>query len=303
MAPAESAPGRGCSARHRCSRGRVVDDPAATHLDWTATERVGWIAGILGALLSGLGTVAAFLALRSQHPVKPSRSDSVQPMQVGPVPQAAAWLQVRRIQIDLAKAAKAGRIPVRTQVLSGMGGVGKTQLAARLSRRLAAHGDLDVLIWVTASTREAIVSAYAEAARAAGLAGSEIAPEAAATRLLGWLEHTRSRWLVVLDNLDAPGDASGWWPPSTKKYGRTVVTTRRRDAVLQNDGRRLILVDTFTAEEATSYLIRATGATAEQSSEVAALAADLGYLLSAGAGRSLHSRPSDQLCRVPRAAQ
>jgi len=248
-----------------------------TRVGWAATERAGWIAGIVGALLSGLSTAAAFRALRSQTPIAVSRHSSGNLIQVGPVPQAAAWSQPRRVQTSLAKAATAGRTAVLTQVLSGMGGVGKTQLAAELSRRMAADGQLDVLVWVTASRREAIVAAYAEAAGAVGLASAETGPETAATRLLNWLEHTHSRWLVVLDNLDAPGDASGWWPPSTR-FGRTVVTTRRRDAALQNDGRLLIQVDTFTAEEATSYLIRATGATAEQFSDVAALAADLGHL-------------------------
>jgi hypothetical protein len=246
-------------------------------VDWAATERVGWIAGILGALLSGLSTAAAFLALRSRHPDAASGRRPGRLIQVGPVPQAAAWSQSRRIQVPLAKAATVGRTAVLTQVLSGMGGVGKTQLAAQLSRHLAARGELDVLVWITASSREAIIAAYAEAAVALGLASAETAPETAATRLLAWLEHARSRWLVVLDNLDAPGDASGWWPPSTK-FGRTVVTTRRRDAALHNDARRLIQVDTFTGEEATSYLIRATGATVEQFSDVAALAADLGHL-------------------------
>jgi hypothetical protein len=250
---------------------------APARLDWTTTERAGWVAGIIGALLSCLSTVAAFLALRSQRASTPPGGEKVAVIQVGAVPQAAAWAQHRRTQIDLVRTATTGRAIPLTQVLSGLGGVGKTQLAANLSRELVNRGDIDVLVWVTASSREAVVSAYSEAARAVSLATPDTPPEVAATRLLGWLEHTRRRWMVVLDNLDTPGDASGWWPPATRT-GRTVVTTRRRDASLQSDRRRLIQVDTFTADEAVSYLARATGTTSGEPAEVAALAADLGNL-------------------------
>ncbi|MEU4562924.1 hypothetical protein AB0F72_31475 [Actinoplanes sp. NPDC023936] len=98
-------------------------------LDWAATERAGWVAGIIGALLSFLSTAAAFLALRShrQAGAPPGRRVADRLVHIGPIPQAPAWSQPRRTQIELAKAATSGRTTVLTQVLSGMGGVGKTQ--------------------------------------------------------------------------------------------------------------------------------------------------------------------------------
>jgi len=48
-------------------------------------------------------------------------------------------------------------------VLSGMGGVGKTMLAAYVARSLWRDGNVDLLAWVSASSREGIISAYEQA--------------------------------------------------------------------------------------------------------------------------------------------
>ncbi|MFI7431828.1 tetratricopeptide repeat protein [Micromonospora sp. NPDC049836] len=243
---------------------------------WAGTEQAGWIAGILSTVLALASFVFDRISGYRERGRERSPLDGV--VRVGRLPRQAAWLQDRRARIDLVKAARAGRTAVLTQVLSGMGGVGKTQLAAQFARRLDGNGELDLLLWVTASSRDAIIASYAEAAQAIGLAPvTEPEAEAAAGRLLGWLEHTDKRWLVVLDNLDTPSDAAGWWPPDNR-HGRTVVTTRRRDPILHTDGRILIEVDLFTPAEAAAYLTRATGEPAERRADLQALAADLGYL-------------------------
>ncbi|XVU24197.1 tetratricopeptide repeat protein [Actinoplanes sp. CA-054009] len=245
---------------------------------WEGTEQAGWIAGIVSAVLSLVSTIAAVVALR--RPAAPGpvagRSRGGEVLQVGRIPLTAGWLQDRSSRIDLAQAARAGRTAVLTQVLSGMGGVGKTQLAAQFARDLAGSGELDLLVWVTADSPDLIVSGYAEAARALGLAGGDVDPQTAALRFTGWLEHTGQRWLIVLDNLDTPADATGWWPPPNPA-GRTVVTTRSRDAVLHTDHRTLLDVGLFTEAEAVTYLGHALGTT-DDPDQIAAVAADLGYL-------------------------
>jgi hypothetical protein len=241
---------------------------------WKGTEKAGWIAGILGAVLALASFV--FDRLDASRERMPSAPQADRLVQVGRVPQQASWFQDRRTGVELARVAKAGRTAVPTQVLSGMGGVGKTQLAAQFARRLASSGELDVLVWVNASSRDAIVAAYAEAARAVKVAEPDVGRKAAAGRMLGWLERTDQRWLIVLDNLDSPAHAGGWWPPNTAN-GRTVATTRRRDAVLQSDARTVVTVDLFTPDEAVDYLTRAIGKPAARA-DLKPLAEDLGYL-------------------------
>ena len=243
-------------------------------LGWAGTEQASWLASVLGAVFA----LASFIFdRRDARPVEDQRPPPLGGLvQVGRVPPQAAWFQDRHTRIDLAKAATAGRTAVLTQVLSGMGGVGKTQLAAQFTRQLTAAGELDVLVWVTASSRDAIIAAYAETARELRLADNNTAPEAAAGRLMGWLERTHQCWLIVLDNLDAPADASGWWPPDNPN-GRTIATTRRRDAVLHTDSRALVTVDLFTAGESIGYLTRAIGEHTPRT-DVELLAEDLGHL-------------------------
>ncbi|MEV5238533.1 hypothetical protein AB0K89_05395 [Streptomyces cinnamoneus] len=171
----------------------------------------------------------------------------------------------------------------------------KTQLAADYALTAWGNGSgdtLDVLVWVTASTRSAVVAGYAQA-------GVELCrgdpgnPEQAAQALLAWLTHKAGakpcRWLIVLDdvadpdglaaNPDEPDKRYSLWPPANP-YGRTLVTTRRRDAALTGEGRRLVEVGLFTEAEATAYLSASLAAHGlhEPAGQLTALACDLGRL-------------------------
>jgi NB-ARC domain/Tetratricopeptide repeat len=194
--------------------------------------------------------------------------------QGGAVPALAQSFQERNLVRELdAALAKRGDAVV-TQVLSGMGGVGKTQLAVHCAR----HRRVDVLVWVAVSDRDSIVMQYAQAGGA--LAAAEgLDPQTAAQRFLTFLETTRCRWLVVLDDVPDAAAVRGLWPPSSPR-GRTVVTTRSRDAALLGEGRARIDVGLFTAAQATAYLRSQLAAHArrEPAEQLQGLAADLGYL-------------------------
>ncbi|MFF3410455.1 FxSxx-COOH system tetratricopeptide repeat protein [Streptomyces sp. NPDC002742] len=164
-------------------------------------------------------------------------------------------------------------------VLAGMGGVGKTQLAADYARTVWQAGELDVLVWITASNTSTAASGYTQAG--IEILGAE--PEQAEKAFLACLEPKAQqrpmRWLVILDDVADPADLNGLWPP-TSPYGRTLVTTRRRDAALTGDDRRLIKVGLFTEAESLTYLTAALAARnrTEPGRELAALADDLGHL-------------------------
>src|SRR5262249_11758073 len=150
----------------------------------------------------------------------------------------------RRVVADDLDAAFAD---ARTVILTGMGGVGKTQTAADLARRVRAAGEVDVLVWINAARAESIEAGYAQAGREV-LDDDGKDRRAAAVRFGAWLATTDRRWLVVLDDLAEPAHLSGWWPPA-RPGGRVVVTTRRRDSALAGRG-RLVTVEPFDRAEA-----------------------------------------------------
>ncbi|MCK2245447.1 MULTISPECIES: hypothetical protein [unclassified Crossiella] len=90
----------------------------------------------------------------------------------------------------------------------GLGGVDKTQIADDRALTLWSAGQLDVLMWVSATSREAIAIAYARAAAPADgplrSSGGPLLAEDAAVRCLEWLAGTDRRWLVVLDDVQDP---------------------------------------------------------------------------------------------------
>ncbi|WP_328738272.1 tetratricopeptide repeat protein [Streptomyces erythrochromogenes] len=221
-----------------------------------------------------------------------ARDPAAWPHQVGVVPSSARSFQQRAEADRLRDAVDGGGTAVLSQVLTGMGGVGKTQLAADYARTAWNDSSLDVLVWITASTQSAVVSGYAQAG--VELCRADPAnPEQAAKQFLAWLAHKPGqrpcRWLVVLDDVADPGDlivgrddparCYSLWPPAGP-HGRTLLTTRRRDAALFGEGRRRIDVSLFTADESLAYLtasLNSQGRT-EPADQLAALAHDLGHL-------------------------
>ena len=138
-----------------------------------------------------------------------------------------------------------------------MGGVGKTQLAAVCARHAWQEG-AGLVVWVNAASRDAVVAAYADAALALGLTGADReAPERSAQAFLAWAETTTSCWwLVVLDDVQQPGDMNGLWPPAAESAcaGQVLVTTRLHEAALAAVSGRTVKVPVFTTVEARAYL-------------------------------------------------
>jgi hypothetical protein len=102
---------------------------------------------------------------------------------------------------------------------------GKTQLAVHFAESLWRSGEVELLAWVTATSRASVISGYAEAADAVTGGGPAADGEAAAARFVSWLRQTSRPWLVVLDDLSDAADLAGLWPAG--KSGRVLITTSR----------------------------------------------------------------------------
>ena len=155
---------------------------------------------------------------------------------------------------------------------AALGGSGKTQLAAALAHSLWDTRGVDLLVWVCATSREAILNAYALALADLGAADPDDDLTAAAGRFLAWLSGTERRWLVVLDDLADPADLDGLWPDGTD--GRVLVTTRREDG-LAAPNRRIAGIGTFSMRESLAYLTARLTTDPGQRTEALDLATDL----------------------------
>ncbi|MFI0480923.1 hypothetical protein [Actinomadura sp. 9N215] len=123
--------------------------------------------------LPGLGQPPG--GLNSCEAAQPS---SAWPVRFGAVPPLASCFQDRDLAGSLARHLEQGDTVVLTgidlsgtQVLAGLGGVGKTQLAADHAHRLWTHRRLDLLAWITAGSRRDIQVAYA------GVAARVLSPD------------------------------------------------------------------------------------------------------------------------------
>jgi tetratricopeptide (TPR) repeat protein len=133
------------------------------------------------------------------------------------------------------------------------GTVGKTQLAVHIAESLWESRDIDLLVWVNASSRVSILSAYASAAAMA--MGTEFAGDAetVAARFIRWLGETSRPWLVVLDDLSSGQDVGGLWPAGPA--GRTLVTTTVPPASLGQEHLAAFPLSGLSRRESLSYLL------------------------------------------------
>ena len=132
------------------------------------------------------------------------------------------------------------------------GSCGKTQLAAYLAESMWKARELDLLVWITATSRAAILTGYANAAVAAMRVDRAGDAESLASRFVGWLAETSRSWLVVLDGLVSPWDLDGVWPDGPA--GRALITAADA-AGLEPDRVRVIGIQGFSRREALSYLM------------------------------------------------
>jgi tetratricopeptide (TPR) repeat protein len=149
--------------------------------------------------------------------------------------------------------ARAARAAIAPGAPDWRGIVGKTQVAAQLAESLWQARDIDLLVWVNASSRVSILSAYASVAAVAMGTDPAGDAEAVAARFVNWLSETSRPWLVVLDDLSAAQDVDGLWPAGPT--GRTLVTTTEPPASLGQEHLAVFPLSGLSRRESLTYLL------------------------------------------------
>ena len=203
------------------------------------------------------------------------------PVLSGPVPPLAECFAARPdtvpgLETVLVPGAAVALVPGQEAAGRGRdwpGACGKTQLASHLAGSLQRSRTVDLLAWVTATSRAAVLSGYVRAAAEIGLDHGGDA-ESVAARFAAWLDGTARPWLVVLDDLCSAADLDGLWPAGAA--GRLLITTADPATVA---GQRRVLampVPAFSTREAVSCLLARLTTDTDQRSGAIDLAADLG---------------------------
>ncbi|MGH8732987.1 MAG: tetratricopeptide repeat protein, partial [Burkholderiales bacterium] len=134
----------------------------------------------------------------------------------------------------------------------GLGGVGKSQLAARYVHEHIRQ--YDIVAWIRAENGG--IADLSELATELGLAVAQLTPAQRAASALRWLNGCEERWLLVLDNVAGPQQLRDCCPSSGN--GRVIITTR--DRAIAQFGPALA-IDVFDQPTAVRYLLVRAGRT------------------------------------------
>jgi hypothetical protein len=105
------------------------------------------------------------------------------------------------------------------QALSGLGGIGKTHIAAKFAYRFRAN--YQAVLWARAETREDLIASFVSIAHLLNLSGKDVQNESIPLAEIKRCLETQDNWLLILDNA---------------QYYRTLYRTCRAALLKKRDG-------------------------------------------------------------------
>src|SRR5258708_2270831 len=144
-----------------------------------------------------------------------------------------------------------GKYVALTQAISGLGGIGKTQIALEYVYRY--RNSYHDILWTSADTHAALVASYETLARRLRLREREERdPNKVVAALKRWLAEHKG-WLLVLDNVEELSLVNRFVPPD--RQGAVVLTTRRQ---VTEPVAQAIEVDALSEEDGALFLLKRT---------------------------------------------
>lgn len=155
-----------------------------------------------------------------------------------------------------------------TQSISGLGGIGKTQVAIEYAHRYGAS--YEAVLWVSADSQELATTAYLQlATEVLGLPEQQEA-EQQIVAVKRWLQK-HPHWLLIFDNVEDLQAILSTFVPS-KHQGSVLITTRKRATgkLAHNE-----VLSVLSEDKAILFLLRRAGCITMNACEADATAVDL----------------------------
>lgn len=168
---------------------------------------------------------------------------------------------------DLREKLESGNIAAITQTISGIGGVGKTQLVVQYAYHY--RKSYKIVWWINAETEEAIKIGLSELGSRYNIKSESL--DVTIEKVLKRLSK-KNNWLLIFDNANKFSDLEKFLP--NPQEGHVLITSRS-----QNWLNEPVLLSYFTPSESVRFLMqRTTCKDASQEREAEILAEELGYL-------------------------
>ena len=158
---------------------------------------------------------------------------------------------LQQIETHLQK--KRSTIPVH--IITGMGGMGKTQTAVTYAHQHL--NDYDLIWWLRAETEETLTASYFELVQALNLRIKTGAEQQVYVNLVNhWLKQTKHTWLLIFDNAETPNRL----PTLIPRHGSGAILVTSRNPAWQHLG-RVTPLNPLSPTEAQDLLLNSTSQT------------------------------------------
>jgi tetratricopeptide (TPR) repeat protein len=174
-----------------------------------------------------------------------------------------------KLLTDIRTALTSGQHAALTQAISGLGGVGKTQLAVEYAYRYAT--EYDIVWWVRSEEPSTLAAEYVALAAELGLPEQNAREQATiAQAVRHWLGHN-SGWMLIFDNANNQKDMHDYLPQGAT--GHVIITSRDHN---WRGVATTLSVRVLAQDESVDFLLKRTGQTDREAA--ARLAEELGNL-------------------------